>query len=265
MESQSNKKTTINRYNNFGFRSNWLAFYFSHVETFFDNEDHGINVKNQLPSFLNWMRDAEILSSAGKDITATGKILASAYPSNQNMVWEILWINLTLNSEICAWYQSVSKFNFKYSKDELEKLLEEAMPQYGASVRKNAFGAFQNSLVTSPLGGALGVGVVSKENNKPYITRNNYNDISLVATAYSLYKYAEKNNRYTLTVSEFYNDEQKTGIYRQFGIDREIFEQNLRTLEQENNHVLRAELKMGLDNIILRNDLTSLDILKLLL
>jgi ferredoxin len=265
MEFNKDKKTTINRYNNFGFRDAWLGFYLTHVETFFDNEDHGINVKNQLPPFLNWLRDAEILSLGGRSITETGVALANVYPDNQNLVWEIIWINLVMNSGICAWYQSFTRFDRKYSKDELESLLEQDMPQYGASVRKNALGAFQNTLATSPLGGVLGVGVIQKENGKPYICRMPYNELSLVATAYSLYKYAEKNERYSLTVSEFYNDEQKEGIFRQFGISRDALEQNLRSLEQESNHVLRAELKMGLDNIILRNDLTSSDIIKLML
>lgn len=95
--------------------------------------------------------------------------------------------------------------------------------------------------------------------------RKAHNELSLVATAYSLYRYAEKVGRYSLTVSEFYNPEQKEGIVRQFCIERDAFEQNLRSLEQGNDHVLRSELKMGLDNIILREDLKSEDILKLLL
>jgi 3'-phosphoadenosine 5'-phosphosulfate sulfotransferase (PAPS reductase)/FAD synthetase/ferredoxin len=265
MESNKDKKTTINRYNNFGFRDAWLGYYLTHVETFFDNDDHGINVKNQLSPFLNWLRDAEILSLGGRSITEKGSLLSKVYPNNPILVWQIVWINLVMNSGICAWFHSFAKFEYKYSKDELEALLEQDMPQYGASVRKNALGAFQNSLTTSPLGDELGVGAVIKENGRPYICRRAYNGLSLVAIAYSLYKYAEKNERYSLTVSEFYNEEQKEGLYRQFGINREILEQNLRSLEQESNHVLRAELKMGLDNIILRNDLTSLDILKLLL
>lgn len=68
-----------------------------------------------------------------------------------------------------------------------------------------------------------------------------------------------------LTVSEFYNPNQTEGIVCQFGIEREDFEATLRSLEQEQNQVLRAELKMGLDNIILRDDLTSEDIIKLML
>lgn len=117
----------------------------------------------------------------------------------------------------------------------------------------------------SPLGDELKVGAVSKVNNKPVFIRQPHNDLSLVATAYSLYRYAEKIGRYSLTVSELYDPEQKEGIVRQFGIERDALEQNLRSLEQDSNHVLRSELKMGLDNIILREDLKADDILKLLL
>lgn len=265
MESKKNTKTTINRYNNFGFRHKWLSYYMGHIESFFENNDHGLNVANQLPPFTNWLRDAGIVNPAGKDITEIGKLLAVKFANNSIIVWEILWIILNQNSEICAWYSANAEYERLYSKDELEKILEETLPQYSSSVRKNAFGALQNTFVTSPLGAELKVGIVSKANNKPMFIRKAHNELSLVATAYSLYRYAEKIGRYSLTVSEFYNPEQKEGIVRQFGIERDAFEQNLRSLEHDNDHVLRSELKMGLDNIILREDLKSEDILKLLL
>lgn len=265
MGSKKNTKTTINRYNNFGFRHKWLTYYMGHVESFFKNNDHGLNVANQLPPFTNWLRDAGIVNPTGKDITEIGKLLSDKFANSSVLVWEILWINLNQNSEICAWYSANAEYERLYSKDELEKILEETLPQYSSSVRKNAFGALQNTFVTSPIGAELKIGIVSKVNNKPMIIRKAHNDLSLVATAYSLYRYAEKTGRYSLTVSEFYNPEQREGIVRQFGIERDAFEQNLRSLEQDNNHVLRSELKMGLDNIILRDDLKSEDILKLLL
>lgn len=265
MESKKNTKTTINRYNNFGFRHKWLSYFMGHVETFFDNNDHGLNVTNQLPPFTNWLRDAEVLIPNGKEVTDKGIKLSQAFSESPDMVWEILWVNLNYNSEICAWYSANTEYNRQYTKEELEKLLEETLPQYSSSVRKNAFGALQNTFVMSPLGDNLRIGVVNKVNNKPVFIRNAHNDLSLVATAYSLYRYAESAGRYSLTVSEFYNPEQKEGIVRQFGIERDAFEQNLRSLEADSNHVLRSELKMGLDNIILREDLTSDDILRLLL
>ena len=88
---------------------------------------------------------------------------------------------------------------------------------------------------------------------------------ALAGVAYSLYRYAEKVGRKSLTISELYNENQTEGVYRQFGIDRNSLEKKLRSLHEEGNQVLKVELMMGLDNITLREDLTSLDILKMLL
>ena len=122
-----------------------------------------------------------------------------------------------------------------------------------------------NTFKESPLGSSIPVGTLTKEKNKLTVARIPYNDISLVAVAYSLYRYAERQKRHSLTVSEFYDDEQKEGIYRQFGINRKTFEKLLLSLQEESNHVLNVELNMGLDNIILREDLKPIDILKLML
>lgn len=265
MAAQKNKKTTINRYNNFGFREKWLSYYMNHVDTFFENDEHKINKENQLIPFLNWMRDSEILSTESKDITEIGKGLQEKYNANPLVVWEIIWINLTRNSEICNWFAGHIDYDRTYPKSEIEMLMEATLSMYSNSVRKNALGALQNSFVTSSLGDKLKVGVITKENNKPKFSRFPHNEISLVAVAYSLYRYAERQKRYMLSVSEFYDENQTEGIYRQFGISRDLLEKLLYSLQEESNHVLRVELNMGLDNIILREDLTSKDILKLML
>lgn len=266
IESKKNMQTTINRYNNFGYREKWLSFFFAHTKTFFDNEEHGLNVANQLPPFVNWLRDSEILEPLTRDITDIGKLLAEKYNNGEEKkVWEIIWINLVHNSEICAWYSQYASFNKTSSKLELEKLLEETLPQYSASVRKNAFGALQNAFASSMMGSVLGIGLITKVDNKPFIKREPNNEISSAAVAYSLYKYAEKQGRRSLTVSEFYNENQTEGVYRQFGVDRVTLEKILRSLQEESHHVLTVELNMGLDNINLRDDLTSFDVLKALL
>lgn len=265
MATQKNKKTTINRYNNFGFREKWLSFYMEHVDTFFENDEHGINKENQMNPFLNWMRDSDIIASDSKEITEIGEILQSKYMSNPIVVWEIIWVNLTCNSEICNWFAFNIAYGRTYQKSEVEMLMETTLDMYSSSVRKNALGSLQNAFVSSSLGEKLKVGVITKVNNKPVFSRLPHTDISLVAVAYSLYRYAERQKRYMLTVSEFYDENQKEGIYRQFGISRETLEKLLLSLQEESNHVLRAELNMGLDNIILREDLTSKDILKFML
>jgi hypothetical protein len=129
---------------------------------------------------------------------------------------------------------------------------------------KNPLNSLLNTFKESPLSSVIPILTSVTINKKPAYVRKSH-DVSLVAFAYSLYRYAELHNRYSMTISEFYNNDQKEGVYRQFGLNREIFEQNLRSLQMDSNHVLRAELNMGLDNIILREDLSSFDIIKMLL
>ena len=265
MAAQKDKKTTINRYNNFGFREKWLQFYMEHVDSFFENDEHGINKENQMNPFLNWMRDSDILKTDSKEITEIGQLFAENYATKSDKIWELIWINLTCNSEICYWYACNVGYSKPYTKAEVEMMMETSLGMYSNSVRKNALGSLQNAFVSSPLGEKLLVGLITKENNKPVFNRVPFNDISLCAVAYSLFRYAERQKRYTLTVSEFYDENQTEGIYRQFGIKKEMLERLLLSLQEESNHVLRAELNMGLDNIILREDLKSIDILKMML
>lgn len=248
-----------------GLREKWLKKYFSSSEDFFENESHGLNPRYQIPPFINWLREAKILNEADKNISEIGKLLQSVYTENQEAVWEIIFINLTENSEVTKWYFSNIDYNRNYTKQELEILIQDSYPDLKDRTLKNPLNSLLNMFKESPLGESVPVGVSTNSNRKGGVIRQPHNDLSLVATAYSLYRYAEKIGRYSLTVSELYDPEQKEGIVRQFGIERDALEQNLRSLEQDSNHVLRSELKMGLDNIILREDLKADDILKLLL
>ncbi len=257
--------TPINKINTFGFRKKWVQVLYELKNSFFYSDRHGLNVKKQLPIFINWLRDAELLDSKDKKLSYLAEKLETTFSNEENVFWEIVWINLCINSEICNWFSSNVKYNLLYSREEIGILLENSFPNATINVRDNVLKALLNTFKESPLGDPLRVGVVIKEGNKTSVIRRPHNELSLVAAAYSLYRYAEKSGRYSLTVSEFYDSEQKDGIVKQFGIEREPFEQILRSLEQDENHVLRAELKMGLDNIILREDLKSDDIINLML
>lgn len=259
-------KSGINRYNDgMGLREVWLKKYFATYNTFFDNDNHGLNPRYQIPPFTNWIREAGILNTTDKSISDVGILMSNVFTKNPQAVWEIIFINLTDNSEIAKWFFSNVPYDRAYTKQELEIMLQESFPNLKDRTLKNPLNSLLNTFKESPLGSLVPVAVPTSVNHKPGITRKPHNDISLVAAAYSLYRYAEKTGRRSLTVSELYNSEQTDGIVRQFGIEREPLEQILRSLEQDMNHVLRAELKMGLDNIILRDDLTSEDIIKLML
>ena len=262
----SKSKSSIDRYRDgMGMRSHWVEKYFDTYETFFDNNDHGLNPKYQIPPFINWLREAYILNQDGKNITEEGLLMAKAYQKKPMSVWEIIFIGLCENSEICNWFQGTIDFNRSYSRDEMDIILQDSYPELKDRTLRNPFNSLLNTFKESPLGSSIPVGTLSKEHNKVMLTRQSHSEISLCAVAYSLFRYAERQKRYSLTVSEFYDENQKEGIYRQFGINKDTFERLLLSLQEESNHVLRAELNMGLDNIILRDDLKSIDILKMML
>lgn len=259
-------KSGINRYNDgMGMRKVWVDKYFERFDTFFDNNEHGLNPKYQIPPFINWLREAYVLRLDSKSITECGKIMAKTYIEKTIQVWEILFIGLCENSEICSWFHSSINFNRVYTREELDIKLQDSYPTLKDRTLKNPLNSLLNTFKESPLGNVIPVGVLSKERNKVTLIRQPHTSLSLVATAYSLFRYAEKQKRYSLTVSEFYEEDQREGIFRQFGIGRDVLERLLLNLQEESNHVLRVELNMGLDNIILRDDLQSIDILKMML
>lgn len=262
--SMKNSLMSIKKFNTFGFRKAWVKSYIDSPEKLFDEATSIINTKKQLPIFVNWMVAAGLLNP-NKTVTELGNILFPLFSLQSQIFWEIAWIELSNNTELITWYNSNIALHTSYSREELSILLQNTFPDVPESSRDNTLKALLNTLKDSPLGSDIKVGVVSKSGGKPIVTRGIYNELSLVAAAYSLYRYAEKTGRYSFTLSELYNPEQTDGIVKQFGIEREALEQILRSLEQDHNQVLRSELKMGLDNIILREDLNSKDIVKLLL
>ena len=259
-------KSGINRYNDgMGMRENWVEKYFDTYESFFDNNEHGLNPKYQIPPFINWLREAYILNAEDKNISEAGQYMAKAYRTKALTVWELIYIGLCDNSEICSWFHSAIDFNRSYTREEMDIILQDSYPELKDRTLRNPFNSLLNTFKESPLGTSIPVGVLGKEQNKVTLIRQPHNNISLEGLANSLYRYAERKKRYSLSVSEFYDENQTEGIYRQFGISKETLESLLLSLQEESNHVLRVELNMGLDNIILREDLTSVDILKLML
>ena len=259
-------KSGINRYNDgMGMRENWVEKYFDTYESFFDNNEHGLNPKYQIPPFINWLREAYILNVEDKNISEAGQYMAKAYKTKAQTVWELIYIGLCDNSEICSWFHSAIDFNRSYTREEMDIILQDSYPELKDRTLRNPFNSLLNTFKESPLGTSIPVGILGKEQNKVTLIRQPHDSISLVALAYSLYRYAERKKRYSLNVSEFYDENQTEGIYRQFGISKKTLESLLLSLQEESNHVLRVELNMGLDNIILREDLTSVDVLKLML
>lgn len=257
------KITSIDRYSRFGFREKWLNQYFINPDNYFQGEnDLGIKM---VPAFLNWLKDSEILNNSDKRISDIGIILQKQFKHSIDLAWEIIWINLIYNSTIVKWYSQDVEWNSALSREDLESILKNSFPDIKDSTKLNGLAALINMFVESPLGSKFKFWEVQKRNSETIIRKAPFENVTPVSVAYSIYRYANDKNRYNLTVSELYAPEQKQGIYKEFGLSKERFQNILRTLQENKNGIVKVDLVMGLDNISLREDLTYTEVLKLLL
>jgi phosphoadenosine phosphosulfate reductase len=261
VDSKMKAKTGIDRYNTFGLREEWVDIFFSDPEEYFVNNNSGLGTK-QVPAVTNWLKEAGIIDDK-KKLTELGNLLANTYRDNPDLVWEIIWVNLVKNSFICQWFAARVKVGKTYNKKSLtESFIDEFGTTYGKRTVENAISALMSTLSSSPIGERFGL---YRNVEKGTATREYCEDLSDETVAYSIYCYSESHNSKMLNVSDFYRDDIYDGVNVEFGFPKESTKQKLRNLNSANNRVLIAELNMGLESITLRDDLTPLSVLKLLL
>lgn len=259
----TNKQGSLNRYEGFGIKENWIDQFFQNINNYFEI-DNNLGGNPQIRAFTNWLKDAEIIRNTTNNISDLGQLLKKLYLDNPLKAWEILWINFSYNSLIIKWYIERVPFNTTYSKDDLESLLQEDYQELQPRTRNNALSSLLYLFKYSNLP-KIKVGTNEKKGAISYILKMPHENINPTAVAYSLYRYANNRNRYNMRVSEFYEPEQKQGIYREFGLSIERFRNILRTLQENKHGIVQVDLVMGLDNISLREDLSYTEVLKLLL
>ena len=258
--SKSTKMKLVG-YNNFGLREEWLDYFMVNHEDFFNSDDHGLNTKEQLPSFTKWLIHAEILDDAkNKKLTELGKLLVEIYADNPTLVWEIIWINLTYSSPIATWFAQSVPFLRTTQDAELKAMVKNDYPDTSDTTVKNIVYAMLRTLKESPIGEEL---CQYTPDDKQSFVRRPAQDLSREAVAYSLYRYGAANDRKELRVSTIFSDTEH-GPKIEFGIDRNTFLKNLRSLSSDANRVLFAELNMGLDHITLMQDMDYISALKAL-
>ncbi len=112
-----------------------------------------------------------------------------------------------------------------------------------------------NMLENMPTYNKLKLGIVEKVGRERYIRKIGSNDIHPMAVLYSLYRYAISENKYKLTVSELYREENKDGGPYFFGIERSALENILRWLQENKRELIRVDLAVDLHNINLSEDI----------
>lgn len=260
MINDTDKKMSakIQAYKTFGFREEWLNDFLFNPEDFWNDNTLG---PAQVDGFKAWLRDAEIIDNKNL-LTSFGSLLKEIYVDEVDLTWELIWINLSYNSFIVNWFANHVKACQVYEKKSMIDAISEE--NTGAPIRtiENAVSALVQSFCYSPVGEQLCNCI---ENDKNSYKRDEYRELSNIALAYSIYRFAERMETKSLRVNDFYAEDAFNGCANEFALSRSTFEKGLRSLNSERNRVLIAELSMGLQHITLREDLNKDNIIQTML
>lgn len=257
-DSDKNANAKVQAYKTFGFHEDWLSEYFSDPEGFWTNNSLG---SAQVDGFKMWLKHAEIID-AKLAITPFGAALKEIYIDEVNFAWEAILTNLSYNSFIVKWFANNIAIGKTYDRN---SLVEAIMDQGVDGTKKTVEGAVAALIQTfnySPIGETLNY-AASKDNKT--MVRGAYEDITDKGLAYSIYKYAEMKGIRSLRVADFYEQDCENGPFKVLGISKSVFEKGLRSLNSSSVRILTADLNMGLDNIALREDISSVSVLEAML
>ncbi len=257
--------SNLRRYNNFGARKEWLESFFSDPKNWWKTKGDGLG-PIQFEAMKVWLLDAEIIKSdrGCQELTELGKLLMKI-GADDLFTWAVIWTNLARNSGIINWYVDNFQWGLSYTRSEMIDNMDESLSK---SSKENGFADLRGMMVYTPFGEkSLGFGIPIKKGRSVIGIEKrgilvDCQNIHL-STLYSLYRYAERLNKYNLTVLELYKESALEGPFKLFGIPKYILEEIENTLLNQKTEKHYIQYDVIKDEITLDHKISSIDILKL--
>ena len=248
---------SLNCYSHHAPKRDWFTQYFTYKNEF--DQKHSLG--SQMYSFFKrFLRDSELMddngfSNAAKVIERIGLDELSS--------WSIMLVNLSYTPQI-NWFIKRVNMNETYSKDyTLSLLVSDGAQESWVNDIWSSFGR----ILDLPFN-EVGMGYTTREKNRIVaLTRTPWQNPDPRVILYSLYKFAEAcGDYYQFTLTRLLNhdiDSDGVSPTEIFGIDRDQMEKILNGLSINYPEFITASFTLDLDNITLRNDKTSQDVLEL--
>lgn len=277
----------LGKYFSFGVKENWVKTYFKYEgsERFWDSDGDGEVANKKKDAFLNFVKDAGFITpnrTVGHDkytkfdLTHFAKVVFELGVDNE-AAWGLMLSNLVYAPDF-NWYVKNVPESGAVTPDQMKMLLEPFMENDTKGLgKRNVVDAFKIMLITTPLGATLGLGKcdyakkITSSGNETYtlnsLTRAAWEYPEPRVILYSLYKFAEAcDGYYQFTLTRLLNhdiDSDGVSPTEIFGIDRDKMEKLLNGLSVNYPEFINCSFTIDLDNISLRSDKTSSDVLDL--
>ncbi len=253
----SGKNMSLNSYSHHAPRMDWIKQYFKFKNDFDDKHSLG----SQMFSFFKrFLRDAELLDENG--FSSTAEIIDRIGLENEAS-WAVIMTNLCYAPQV-QWYVTRVEFDQTYSK----ALLASMMVEDGA--KESWTNDIFSSLIRMselPLG-EVGIGEAIREKNRATgLMRTRWEEPNSLVILYGLYKFAEAcGEYYQFTLETLLDDSiQRDGVSptKIFGLDKDAMTRILNGLAINYPEFISASFTLDLNNITLRSEKTSADVLQL--
>ena len=248
---------SLNCYSHHAPKMEWFTQYFNYRNEF--DQKHSLG--SQMYSFFRrFLRDSELLDENGFSNTAE---VIDKIGLNNLSSWGIMLVNLSYTPQI-NWYVKRLNMFETYTKDyTLSLLVNDGAKESWVNDIWSSFGRF----VELPFS-EVGMGSSKKEKKHVVsIMRTPWQNPDPRVILYSLYKFAEGcGGYYQFTLSRLLNhDIDSNGVSPTeiFGIDRDRMEKLLTGLSVNYPEFINASFTLDLDNITLRSEKTSQDVVTL--
>ena len=251
------KRKSLNCYSTHAPRKEWIREYFSRKDDFIMQNGLG----SQMFSFFKrFLRDAELLE--GEKFSEFATIIDNI-GLDTSASWGLILTNLVYTPEI-NWFIKNLSINESCNREYIISILmESGTNERAANDICRAFIRFLDLPFSE-----VGMGFYEKEKRSlKSIIRTPWENPDPLVVLYSLYKFAENcGDYYQFTLTRLLNHEMDSDGVRPteiFGIDREQMEKILNGLSVNYPEFITASFTLDLDNITLKEDKTSKDVLEL--
>lgn len=248
---------SLNCYSHHAPKADWFKQYFEYKNEF--DQKHSLG--SQMYSFFKrFLRDSELLDEG--EFTRTAQII-DKIGLDEPAAWGIMLTNLSYTPQI-NWFVKRMNMGETYSKEyTLSLLIQDGAKESWVNDIWSSFGRF----VELPFN-EVGMGHAYKEKKRVVsITRVPWEYPEPLVVLYSLYKFAEAcDGYYQFTLTRLLNhdiDSDGVSPTEIFGIDRDKMEKILNGLSVNYSEFINCSFTIDLDNISLRSDKTSADVLEL--
>lgn len=251
------KTKSLNCYSHHAPKMNWFEQFFKFKSEFASNHTLG---SNMFDFFKRFLKDAELMSNNKLGILVN--IIDSLGLGSENS-WALMFTNLVYSPQF-NWFVTKIDFNEIISKEyAVNQLIEDGAKETWVADIWSSF----TRIADLPFAN-IGFGYMQKEKNKAVsITRIPWATPDARVILYSLYKFAEAcGGYYQFTLSRLYdNNVESDGVtpYRIFGIGEDEMKQVLIGLQSNYGEFISTTFTHDLDNINLKQDKTSQDVLSL--